>query len=157
MSIEDKNLNIIVESHRIARERVMGGKPPWAHIIPIKDCLTKQEDLTVEQYRAIGKSVAKMLRARLPANMFSYQSEDCDHELIDIVEIFEDISSLDENENPDPNVSKEDLNNAMSSLYDWGDINRVFFSGTMASRYEMVFGVLHANQLDSNTDIQPGA
>jgi hypothetical protein len=135
MDLHEKNIDVIVQRDLIARARILAGETSWKWVVPIKNCLTQEENLDVEQCRKIGMTIATMLRAHLPAALFDRASPGHDDTLIDIVNSLEDIYPLNDAGRPDAEAAQADINELVLALYDWGDIHRACFSGSIKDTY----------------------
>jgi hypothetical protein len=98
-----KNLDVLVASHEIARERLKAGKPAWDCEFRIKQFFSKEEDDAA--VKRIGKQVAAEIRRTAPASWLDIRSDDYERDLDECVEHFEDILSSD-----DVGSSQDDFN-----------------------------------------------
>ena len=108
-----RDLDHLVKTHRIARERRDAGLPVWKWRIPIKDLLSADE--SDEVAIAAGTEIAKRLRRGLPG-LLDTDNSAYDDDFDDIVYEFEHVAAV------------EDLNETLDSLYDWADTNRLWLS-----------------------------
>jgi hypothetical protein len=126
-----KNLDVLVESHRIYNSRRRAGKPVWDRTIDVHSILARDIDNTDTGHCvAVGIEIGALLRSRLAPSMLDITHADYDREIDEIVECLEGMSVQDY-EGPD-NASfsaVNDLNSALSGLYDWADLNRVWLRG----------------------------
>jgi hypothetical protein len=112
----EKDLDVLMAAHRIARDRRAAGLPVWAHRADIRQFLDS-EDESDENAIKVGKSIATELRSRLPAAWFDAKLDDFKDELDDIVWRFENDIKRD-----DEHSACTILNWVLRDLYDWADL-----------------------------------
>ncbi len=121
-----RTIEHIVETHRLARERVQAGRPVWARTIDIKATLARSNGDTSEATAArVANEIAALLRSRLPAATLDWASPGCDDEIAEIVEGLEQLrpdSYADDREWS----AHQDLNAGLDALYDWADRERIW-------------------------------
>lgn len=129
----DRDVDLLVETHKLARDRVKAGKPSWDRKIDIGSILARDaENDSDEHAAAVANEIAKVLREQLPKDMLDAASENFDEDLHEIVDYLEDLT-------PDTFAHSSDytvcdaLNSRLGELYDWADINRVWLNGTGAA------------------------
>ncbi len=111
MTDRPRDLDHLVETHRIARDRRNAGLPVWKWKIPIKDILSSYP--TAEVAIDAGTQIAKRLRRGL-AGLLDTDGAVYDGDFDDIVYEFEHTEGV------------EHLNDSLDQLYDWADTNRLW-------------------------------
>src|ERR1700756_2227432 len=106
-----RDLDHLVETHRIARERRNAGLPVWKWRIKIKDLLSAEEDdgIAISAGREIGKRLRRGFPGLIDANNSAYD-DDFDAIVYDLEHI----------------TTVAELNEVLDSLYDWADTNRLW-------------------------------
>lgn len=116
----------IVESHRIARDRIAQGRPVWDRMIKIKSVIFRDQANTTEAHAAaVANEIAAIIRASVPASWLELDDDQYDEDLLEIVENMESLRPDSYADDPAFTVL-EDLNDALESLYDWADSKRVW-------------------------------
>ena len=121
-----RNIDILVESHRLARERRKAGKPVWDRTIDVRAILKRDPENDSDEHVAkTGNEVAALLRAQLPAGLLDITHADYDQRIDEVVEALESMSEDDYADDPTYRLVDE-FNGRMSELYDWADLNRIW-------------------------------
>lgn len=121
-----RDIEHLVETHRLAAERRRNGLPMWDRTINIKDIIHRDRDNeTPEHAAAVANEIAALIRSKIPAAWLDDRSDDFDEELFEIVDGMEALTPNSYADDPSYSVL-EDLNNMLSGLYDWADIKRVW-------------------------------
>ncbi len=125
----DKNLEVLVAAHQIARDRARAGKPSWDRHIDIESILTRDGgNVSVEHCVTVGTEIAALLRQKLPPAFFDMTSKEYDRDINELVLRLDGVSVADYDGGHDNPA--DDLNNRISELYDWADIHRVWLSSS---------------------------
>lgn len=106
-----RDLNHLVEAHRIAMERRAARLPMWRWGVRIKHLLSGGDSDEIAQN--IAPKIAARLRRALPG-LVDVESEEFDDDLDSICYDLDDVKTV------------NDLNDALERLYDWADINRLW-------------------------------
>jgi hypothetical protein len=113
-----------VTCHRAANARQLAGRPIWDWEINIKNILEEDPKNTSDAHAsAVAKRIAALLRSRLPKDILEYDNEECDLEMLEIIEYMETLEPEDGNYGCSV---LECLNDLLSKLYDWADDKRVW-------------------------------
>ena len=116
-----RDIEHIVTCHNIARARQKAGKPIWDRRIDIKRILNIDRDNTSNEHAAnVANQIGALLRSRLPQHVLYGD--------ITILEIVEGLEQLRAGSyDGEPSITPlSDLNEMLSHLYDWSDIERVW-------------------------------
>lgn len=121
-----RNLDILVESHRLAAERRKAGKPVWDRTVDVRSILKRDQENDSDAHVAkTAHEIAVLLRAKLPAGLLDITHADYDQRIDEVVEALEAMSEDDYADDPSYRLVDE-FNGRMSELYDWADLNRVW-------------------------------
>lgn len=121
MRTPPRNLDGRVAAHQIGRARRARGLSRWERRIDIKRFITGEA--SNEAATRIGKEIAAALRSGLRAGMLDHMHADYDGEIDEIVEHLEhDIHG----EAGRGLAGVDALNDILSDLYDWADLNSVW-------------------------------
>lgn len=121
-----RDIEHLVETHRLAFERRRQGLPIWDRTINIKDIIHRDKtNETPEHAAAVANEIAALIRAHVPPTWLDDRSDDFDEELFEIVDGMETLTPNSYADDPSYSVL-EDLNNMLTGLYDWADIKRVW-------------------------------
>lgn len=122
-----KDLDRLVECHRVSRERIAAGRPVWDRTINIKPILYRdQGNETPEHAASVANEIGALIRTSVPAGWLDWDSDDCDETLLEIVEGMECLRPDSYANESDGYTPLEDLNNMLAGLYDWADDKRVW-------------------------------
>lgn len=120
----DRNIDQIVETHRLAQERRSAGRPVWDRTIDIKGVLRRDQSNTSAAHAAsVANEIGLILRLSLPVELLDWSNDDTEAlEIVDCLESLRPDSYAD-----DPTYSAlQDLNDTLARLYDWADRERVW-------------------------------
>lgn len=109
-----RTIESLLDSHHAATERRAAGKPIWDRRIRIKHLLA--DDESAENAKAVGKEIAKVVRASTWAKADQAEAEEGggDSEVAMCAEEFEDVDDLDH------------FNSVLARLYDLADADRTW-------------------------------
>ncbi|NDI85068.1 hypothetical protein [Undibacterium crateris] len=124
--IPARNIGQIVSTHNLASQRRAAGKPVWDRTINIKHILRRDPQNESEEHAAsVANEIAAVLRSKIPAKFLDLSNDECDSELLEIVEGMESLRA-DSFIDCEDYSALEDLNGMLSQLYDWADLERVW-------------------------------
>lgn len=116
-----RTIDSIVANHQAAEARRQAGKPIWDRAINIKEILHRdQANDTDEHAIAVGKEIAALIRLKVPRGWLDFGHDDCEYDLVEIVEALEDLRESDDE------AVVDDLNGRLEEIYDWADAQRVW-------------------------------
>ena len=121
-----RNLDDIVESHRLASERRRAGKQIWDRTIDIKEILRRDPSNKTEAHAAaVANEIGKLVRSKVPAAWLDWNSEELDEDLAIIVDGMDALRADSFVDEPDFSAL-QDLNEMLAGLYDWANLKRVW-------------------------------
>jgi hypothetical protein len=119
-------IELKVEAHRRARERIDAGKPVWDRRVDIKPIIKRDQSDTSEETAAKkAVEIAALLRAKLPVAFFDITSADYEPALDEAVEDLETLTATSFSDDPNHSTLKA-LNGRLEEIYDWADGNSVW-------------------------------
>ena len=121
-----RDIDQIVQTHRIAQERRNNGLPIWDRTINIKEIIFRdQGNESPEHAASVANDIAALIRKQVPASWLEITDPNYDADLDELVEGMESLSPTSYAGETDYSVI-EDLNNMLTGLYDWADAKRVW-------------------------------
>lgn len=121
-----RNLDNIVESHRLATERRRAGKHIWDRTIDIKEILRRDPRNKTEAHAAaVANEIGNLVRSKVPSEWLDWNSEELDEELAIIVDGMDALRA--DSYADDPHFSAlQDFNEMLAGLYDWANLKRIW-------------------------------
>lgn len=123
-----RNLDVLVEAHRISAQRVRKGQPSWAYRIPIARLLAESRGTppTPESVASLHMVIAAALRTGLPAAWLDCRDGAYDRTFDEILDRLEgtDAAYLAGQGDTEDDLYAI-LDDILTELYDWADIKRV--------------------------------
>ena len=117
-----RDIDQIVATHQLARDRVRAGRPVWDRKIDVKAIIHRDQDNDDPTYAArVAGEIAALLRARVPAGWLDVASDGYDSGLDEIVDLMESLAGA-----VAGGDTRETLNHVLADLYDWADASRVW-------------------------------
>ena len=114
--------------HRVAGALRKAGKPIWPKSIDIRSIVREdQANTSAAHISAIAIRIGKLLRKQAPSKFFDVTDPDYSFDFEDAVDAMESCTvaalTLDEENGCTP---VEMLNEWLTVIYDWGDVNRIW-------------------------------
>lgn len=121
-----------VTCFEIAQNRMAQNKPTWDFTVNLREIVDRHgdEEPTDAQLIQICRDIMAELRAKLPVTLFDMTLPGADYEFLELVEYFEKIQEAElamYRKNGD--TPADMIDDYLSELYTWCDLNRVWTSG----------------------------
>lgn len=117
-----QSLEVKMASHKIAQQRRKDDKPIWDGTLRFKHVLERSQERTDNEHCSrVANEIGGLLKKQIPGRYLDCNHDGFDLDLEDVIDM---LCGMEPGDFESEDGAMQELNGALSEVYDWADIER---------------------------------